>query len=230
VFALFLNEGMDPFYQNISSFPTAVFTFVLAVVVLYWLVAVLGWVDIEILDFDIPDADGSLGVNTDADVSTPDALAGLMLKLGLHGVPVTVIVSFLALFGWLCSYYLTHYLLGFAAEGILRYLLGIPVFVLSFFVATVITAFIIRPLRPLFKHAQQHTEKLLLGQTAIVRTSKVDSGFGEATLDDGGAGLILKVRATANEQFVRGDKVVLLEYLKNDNTYRVISEREFSDV
>ncbi len=228
MFAILLSEGMDPFYQNIASFPTAIFTFLLGVVTLYWLVAVLGVVDIDILDFDIPDADGGLGVNTDSDVSTPDALAGIMLKIGLHGVPVTIIVSFISLFGWLCCYYLAHFLLGYFPEGILRYLTGIPIFFGSLFIAVMITAVIIKPLRPLFKKAQQHTKKLVLGQSAIVRTSKVDNDFGEATLDDGGAGLILKVRSSGDSVFKKGDKVVLLEYIKEINVYRVISEDDFS--
>ncbi len=228
MFAILLSEGMDPFYQNIASFPTAIFTFLLGVVTLYWLVAVLGVVDIDILDFDIPDADGGLGVNADSDVSTPDALAGIMLKIGLHGVPVTIIVSFISLFGWLCCYYLAHFLLGYFPEGILRYLTGIPIFFGSLFIAVMITAVIIKPLRPLFKKAQQHTEKLVLGQSAIVRTSKVDNDFGEATLDDGGAGLILKVRSSGDSVFKKGDKVVLLEYIKEKNVYRVISEVDFS--
>ncbi|MCP3667834.1 MAG: DUF1449 domain-containing protein [Gammaproteobacteria bacterium] len=228
MFALLLSEGMDPFYQNIASFPTAIFTFLLGVVTLYWLVAVLGVVDIDVLDFDIPDADGGLGVNSDSGVSTPDALAGIMLKIGLHGVPVTIIVSFISLFGWLCCYYLAHFLLGHFPEGILRYLTGIPIFFGSLFVAVMITAVVIKPLRPLFKKAQQHTEKLVLGQSATVRTSKVDNDFGEATLDDGGAGLILKVRSSGDSVFKKGDKVVLLEYMKENNVYRVISEDEFS--
>ena len=67
----------------------------------------------------------------------------------------------------------------------------------------------------------------MLGQTAIVRSSKVDQFSGEANFDDGGAGLIVKVRAMGDSQFVRGDKVVLLEYMAEQNIYRVVSEAEF---
>lgn len=228
MFAILLSEGMNPFYQNIASFPTAIFTFLLALVALYWVVAVLGLVEIDVLDFDIPDADGSLAGAENSELSTPDVLAGLMLKIGLHGVPVTIIISFIALFGWLCCYYLVHFLLGMLPDGFFRLLAAVPIFMVSLFVAVVITSVVIKPLRPLFRKAQQHTEKLVLGQVATVRTSKVNSSFGEATLEDGGAGLILKVRATGEEVFKRGDKVVLLEYLQDDNTYRVISEQEFS--
>lgn len=221
---------MDPFYQNISSFPTAIFTFFLALVALYWLVAVLGLVDIDILDIDLPDFDGPTGLNADSEIPTPDALAGLMMKFGLHGVPVTITVSFISLFGWLLCYYLVYFLLGFFPEGVLKYLAGIPIFIASLFVATMITAVVIRPLRQLFNKAQQHTEKIVLGQIAVVRTSRVDHHFGEATLEDGGAGLILKVRTIGEQVFKRGDSVVLIEYLENENIYHVISEKEFSGI
>lgn len=225
MFAIFLTKGMDPFYQNISSFPTVFFTFFLAVTVLYWLVAVLGMVDIDVLDFDIPGADGDMDI--DGDYSNPDVLAGLMLRFGLVGVPVTIIISIIALFGWLISYYLVHFLFGYIPQGMLHYLAGLPVLFVALYSAAMVTSVLIKPLRPLFQKAQQETVKYVLGQTAVVRTSRVDSDFGEATLEDGGAGLILKVRSTGESVFKKGDRVVLLEHVKQENIYRVVSESEF---
>ena len=225
MFAILLSEGMNPFYENISSFPTVFFTIFLMLTTLYWLVAVLGFIDIDVLDFDIPDADGALGAGDG--MTNADALAGLALKLGLYGVPVTIIVSFLSLFGWLVCYYTVHFLLGWLPTGLLRYVAGIPILLGSLWVAVMVTAVIIKPLRPLFKKAEQHTPKRILGQTVIVRTSRVDSGFGEAELDDGGAGLILRIRADKDQTFTRGDRVVLLQYLETENIYRVVSEEEF---
>lgn len=231
MFVIFLTEGMDPFYQNITSFPTVFFTLFLALSVLYWLIAVLGFVDLDILDFDLPGADGAVDMDLDIDsnnaLTNPDVLAGLMLRFGLHGVPVTVIVSFIALFGWLVSYYVVHFLFGIVPDGVFRYLAGLPVLAGALYLAVMVTSVVIKPIRPLFKKAQQETDKKVLGQTAVVRTSRVDSEFGEAVLEDGGAGLILKVRATDGEAFEKGDRVVLLEHIQDTNTYRVISEREF---
>ncbi len=226
MFAILLSDKMDPFYQNISSFPTVIFTFLLALCVLYWLVAVLGFVDLDFLDIDIPNPDGDIGLG-DQDISTPDALAGLMLKLGLYGVPVTIIVSILSLIGWFISYYAVYFLFDYIPDGFLHYLAGIPILIGSFYLSALVTGRLIRPLRPFFKSATQDTVKLILGQTAIVRTSRVDDQFGEATLNDGGAGLIIKVRATGNETFTKGDRVVLLEYIPEQHLYRVISEAEF---
>lgn len=226
MFAILLSDKMDPFYQNIASFPTVFFTFFLAICVLYWLVAVLGFVDLDVLDFDIPDVDGELGANK-TDLSTPDMLAGLMMRLGLNGVPTTIIISFMSLFGWLICYFIVHFLFGIVPDGVLRYLVGIPVLFGSLFVAAMITAQVIKPLRPLFKSATKHSKKHVLGQTAIVRTSRLDQGFGEVMLEDGGAGLIFKARASGDHVFKKGDRVVLFEYLEKEHAYRVISEEEF---
>ncbi|WP_250656012.1 hypothetical protein [Alkalimarinus coralli] len=226
MFAILLSEKMDPFYQNIASFPTAFFTFFLVICLLYWLVAVLGFVDLDVLDFDIPDVDGELGVNQ-TDLSTPDMLAGLMLKLGLYGVPVTIIVSFIALFGWFICYFIVHFFFGLVPDGLLRYLAGLPVLLGTLYVAVMLTALVIKPIRPLFKKTSQNIVKEVLGQTAIVRTSKVNNSFGEVFLADGGAGLIFKARSTGDEVFNKGDRVVLLEYMEVENVYRVISEKEF---
>ena len=226
MFAILLSEKMDPFYQNIASFPTAFFTFFLVICLLYWLVAVLGFVDLDVLDFDIPDVDGELGVNQ-TDLSTPDMLAGLMLKLGLYGVPVTIIVSFIALFGWFICYFIVHFFFGLVPDGLLRYLAGLPVLLGTLYVAVMLTALVIKPIRPLFRKTSQNIVKEVLGQTAIVRTSKVNNSFGEVFLADGGAGLIFKARSTGDEVFNKGDRVVLLEYMEVENVYRVISEKEF---
>ena len=223
MFAILLSKGMDPFYQNISSFPTAVFTFVLAICVLYWLSAVLGVVDIDSLNFDGLDAD----IDSGNDVTTSNALAGVMLKFGLDGVPVTIIISFLSLFGWLVSYYSVHFFTAFIPQGLLQIVFGLLVLVVAFWVAILITAIMIKMLRPFFQKVEQQTIKRILGQIAVVRTSKVNESFGEAFLDNGGAGLILKVRSNKEQSFVKGDKVVLLEYLEAENVYRVISERDF---
>jgi hypothetical protein len=219
---------MDPFYQNIGSFPTVIYTILLAVCVVYWAGAVLGFFDMDIIDLDLDsfDLEGA-DLNPDTQHATPDVLAGLMLRFGLVGVPVTVSLSILVLFGWLICYYAVHFLFGLVPGSFLKFVAGILVFFGSLYIAARITSVLIRPLRPLFRKATQETVKQVLGQTAIVRTSRVDNHFGEATLDDGGAGLILKVRTTGTDRFQKGDRVVIYEKLDELNIYRVISEEEF---
>jgi hypothetical protein len=230
MFAILLHESMDPFYENIASFPTAIYTVLLGICLIYWLGAVLGLLDLDLLDLDTPDLDPG-GVDGQPEISkdySPNVLAGLLLKLGLNGVPLTIIVSIITLLGWGMSYACMHLLDDLVGQGWMRYLVGLPVLLVTLYVSALVTAVVIKPLRKLFKEAERNTVKLVLGQTAVVRTSYVDEHFGEATLQDGGAGLILKIRAGQDNGFKKGDPVVLLDYDRDTNTYRVVSQADFS--
>lgn len=216
---------MNEFLLTIVSFPTVFFTFFLGVAVLYWLCAAIGLVDIEVLDIDLPDVDGQ--VHAHAEHTFAETFAGILLRLGLNGVPVTIIVTFIALIGWFISYYLSYFELALFGYNWVRFIVGIPIIVFSLYLAVLVTAQLIKPLRKFFAKTEQNVEKKILGQVAIVRSSKVDGQSGEANFDDGGAGLIVKVRAFGEKQFIRGDRVVLLEYLAEQHVYRVVSEEEF---
>lgn len=216
---------MNEFLLTIFSFPTVIYTVVLIVAMLYWLCAAFGLLDLELLDVDASGLEGQLHAH--AEHSFAETFAGILLRLGLNGVPVTLVVTLIAIIGWVISYYLSYMELVLLGYGWVRFIVGIPILIFSFYLAVLATAQIIKPLRKLFAKAEQFVEKKILGQTAIVRSSKVDKYSGEANFDDGGAGLILKVRAAGDDQFVRGDRVVLLEYSAEEHIYRVISESEF---
>lgn len=216
---------MNDFLLTIFSFPTVLYTFVLGVALLYWLCAALGLLELEVLDVNLPDVDGQLHAH--AEHSFAETFAGILLRLGLNGVPVTIVITFIGVIGWLISYYLSYFELVLLGYGWVRFVVGIPILIFSFYLAVLSTAQLIKPIRKFFEKTEQYVEKKILGQTAIVRSSKVDSTFGEANFDDGGAGLIVKVRAVGDRQFVRGDRVVLLEYRAEQHVYNVISEQEF---
>lgn len=227
MFAILATDKMDVFYGNITSFPTVLFTILLILCFFYWIIAVLGLIDFDFLDFDIPDGDLEVGVNDSLD--NVNVLAGLLMRLGLHGVPFPIVFSIITLLGWFICYYAVYFLFPFVPGALLEFFVGVPVFVGSLYLAALITAKIIKPLRPIFLAANQEVQKTILGKVAVVRTARVDKTFGEATVEDGGAGLIVKVRSFKDETFARGDRIVLLEYVKEENIYKVISEAEFSD-
>jgi Protein of unknown function (DUF1449) len=218
---------MHDFIQVIAAFPTAIFTFVLGVALLYWLCAMLGFVELDALDVDIPDIDGHMVLNSHQHHSFGENFAGLLMRFGLNGAPVTIVISLVALFGWLISYYPSYVLYHFFGHNFLHFIVGVPIFIGALYFAVIITSACLKPLRVLFAKAEQETTKRVLGQVAIVRSSRVDRLFGEAAFDDGGAGLIIKVRALDDSIFKRGDRVVLLEYVPQENIYRVISEQDF---
>ena len=225
MFAIFLTDAMDPFYLNITSFPTVIFTLLLLFCIFFWLFAVIGVVDLDFLDIDIPDTD----VSVNDGLSGAGLLGGLLMRFRLDGVPIPIIVTLISLIGWFFSYYIVYFFFEYLPFDWLRYVVGLPVLLASLYVSAILTGFIIRPLRPIFQAADQEVESSIVGQVAVVRTSRADKEFGEAKFEDGGAGLIVKVRSFNEEVFKSGDRVVLLEYDEENNLYRVISESEFND-
>ena len=228
MFAILLSSKMDPFYYNVASFPTLIFSVLFILMIFYWVLAVLGLVEIDALDFEIPDGDVSAGLDGSDDLSNLNVMSGLLLKLGLNGVPTTIILSVVALIGWMVCFTAVHYIFPWVPTRTLEFLIGIPVFIGSLVIAVLAAKVILGPFQPMFLAANQIEDKKILGKVAIVRTSRVDKTFGEASVADGGAGLIVKVRAYKDESFKHGDRVVLLEHDIDNNIYKVISENEFT--
>lgn len=211
---------MELFLQTSLSYPVVLLSFALCVAILYWFIAALGIVEVDLLDIEV---ESSLENHS----LQPEGLAGLLLKLGLNGVPVTLIFTLLFFFAWLFCYFAELLLLRFLPLGILRYPLGLIVVLAALVLAVPVVGMLTRPLRPLFRKLEGTSSQSILGQIAVVRSGRVSLTQGEATLEDGGAGLILRVRADEAQGFKRGDRVVLLEYLEAEHAYRVITEEEF---
>lgn len=223
MFAIFLHESMTPFYQTVTSFPTAIYSVLLIVCALYWVVAVLGIVDLEVIDIDL---DGDID-SADSD-SVQEGIAGLLHRLGLGGVPLTIVLTFISIIGWLICYYTTFHGAKLLPDLIvIRLLAGLLIFVLATYVAVLATAQLIKPLRAMFKKLDYNETKHILGQVVVVRSALVNQSKGEAELNDGGAGLLLNIRSTGDDEFSKGDEVVVVEYLEEKNLYRVVAKSEF---
>ncbi|PYC36200.1 OB-fold-containig protein [Pseudomonas protegens] len=210
---------MEIFLQTVLSFPTVLFSFMLCLAVIYWAVVAMGMLEVDLLDFE---ADSLL-----EGAHATEGLAGLLIKFKLNGVPVTLVLTLLMFFSWSLTYFAELYVLSHLPLGWLRYPLGLLLAVVALFLAAPISAAICRPLRPLFHKMEATSSQSVLGQTAVVRSGRVTLEHGEAVLENGGAGLILRVRADEARAFKRGDRVVLLEYLEAQHAYRVITEDEF---
>jgi hypothetical protein len=143
------------------------------------------------------------------------------MKFGFDGLPVTLIMTAIAFFAWLLSYAGSLLLIG-VEPGLLRWALGVALAVAAFLVAIPFAGLALRPLRGLFARNEAPPPDALLARNATVRSPDVTLRHGTAYVDDGGAGLILQVRAE-DGRFRRGDAVVLVEYLPKDNAYRVIA-------
>lgn len=212
---------MLTFLEIALSFPTVIFGMLLAVAVLYWLLAATGLVEIDALD-------GWLGADSGEDFAgEPGGITGPLMRFGLGGVPLTLVFTVLILIAWLISYFADYLLLRHLPFATLRWGVGLLVLAGAFIAAVPLTAIALRPVRRFFAKLKPAPLRSLLGMSAVVRSPDLTATQGTVSVEDGGAGLILQARDDMPGRFRRGDRVVLIEYLAERNAYRVVSESEF---
>lgn len=205
---------MENFLSIAFSLPTVIFTILLMVVSGYWLLTILGMFDIEMLDVDI---DMDYGGEADP----VGGMSGVMIALGLTGIPITIIFSFIILFAWLVVYLISLYLLSQLEVGFLFWIGAIAAIIVAIIIAIPVTIAITRPMRSFFKVSYATKSNDLLGELCQVITSEVSDTFGEAELNKAGEHYIFQVRAKAGSSITKGDEVVLVEYDSEQHLYYV---------
>ncbi|WP_217643228.1 hypothetical protein [Lysobacter sp. cf310] len=215
------------FLQIVWSFPTVIFSLLMMMVVLYWLIAATGLIDLDILD-------GVFGIGADgADAAGGDGgglsgATGPLMRLGLGGIPLTVVFTALVFFSWFLTYFAEYLVLRHLPGNWMHTVLGVATMAGALIASVFLSGIALRPLRRFFAQLKPLPARPLLGQLAIVRSPTVTASMGSASVEDGGAGLILQVRDDVPDRFKRGDRVVLIEYFAEQNAYRVIGEDEFN--
>lgn len=197
--------AMDAFLALLFSYPTAIFSVAMGMAVLYWLMVILGALDLDVIHFgDGGDADH------DADAgSNPNAVLEF-LRVGK--VPLTIIVSTFTFIGWsVCL----------VAGGFLRplvpgwswWLFGTAALAGAIFLAMLGTGFLLAPIAKLFSAARQPSADDLIGKLVEVTSSTVDARFGTARHDRlNGEDVLLNVICEAHHHLRRGNQAVVMSY------------------
>lgn len=223
------------------SFPGVVYTVLLGVVLVYWLFVVMGAIHLgdgsadghfDALGDGSADV-GDVGHSGDAadggdagdgdggdDGSEGSAVAALIHALHLRSVPATVVFSLIITFSWLVctiAMQLVSRDLPAASQPVLGWLVlaGSPILALP------LTSFTARPLAKVFTQRRGTSHSDLIGKTCVVRTGTVTSTFGEASLEDGGAGLVLRVRVDRELPVKRGDQMMIVEWDRERESFLV---------
>lgn len=226
---------MQGFLDIALGFPTVFWTALLGLVVAYWLFVIVGALDIELLDFDVEtDFDIDLDADFDADIDADAAgdgsdsganpLVKVAVALGLGKVPITILISFFVFSGWFVSYFGDIYLtpiLGGGAVGAV--LLG-----LAFVLAIPMMGAMAHPLKGVFETSTRSAGHSVIGQVCTISTGSVDMNFGQARLDDGGAGLLLNVRCPTGDNTLRkNSQALIIGHDAEHDVYFVESYEQF---
>ena len=215
---------MSSLFAALTSFPAVVYTVLLGVVLVYWLLAIIGLVDFEAgADVDIGADAADAGDVGDAGDGGPEGLSGLaawLVAFGLNGVPFSIVVSLLALVGWFLTGMASLTLLPLVPDA-LRWAAGAGVLLAAAALSIVIAAQLVRPMRGLFVTHRAISNAALVGQVCKVLTGVVDERQGRAEVAQRGAGINIRVWAPAPNSLRRGDAALITEYDPARQRYRI---------
>lgn len=163
---------------------------------------------------------GLIDGSADAMADGAEGASGLLHALNLRRAPVTVTFSLIVFFGWIASYLGMAYLAPLLAPVLPAWLLGTLALAGAVAVALPVTSLATRPLEPVFKQRPGKTRRDFVGSVCRIQTGRVDDRLGQATLEDGGAGLIIQVRGTAGT-LARGQQALIIDYDREREAYIV---------
>ena len=214
------NAGLVKEIWNLALSPQVLpLTILLVPVALYWLLNMLGAVDLDVLDVDV-DTDGA----DDHDGFLGNFFQGALRMVNATDVPVMIVLSILAILLWACTM-IGNLWFNASQSG----LTGGVIVVASLVAAVVLTRFAVAPLKPFFRLIRADDEKHppVIGRTGIVRTATVDDRGGQVEIENKEAPLLLNARlAAGSAPLSRNAEVIVISHDPESGIYTVRSLSE----
>ncbi len=186
---------MDGIWAAMITPPTAVYSGLLAVFVLYWLIVALGALDLEAFDGH---GDGNEG--------------GLLEFMTLDRVPASLIATTVVMIAWFLSLIGETQARPLLADVMPSWLFSGALGVSALVAATIASAYLLRPLKPLFRLASEHAHEHLVDKQVTVTSSTVDQRFGTAVYATVGPDVLMNVTCQPEHTLVKGDQAVVVAY------------------
>jgi hypothetical protein len=220
---------VDVFVDTITRLPTAIFTVLLVIAMLYWTLVIVVGLDVDALgggaegaleagDGALEALDGAEGIDSAA--GSEGGLLAVLSWFGVRRMPLSVTLSVVVLAAWIVSYLGTKLALPALASllpsGLAVGLVGFGALV----AAMPVTALASIPLEPLFRLHRAESNRDLIGKMCRVRTGTVTEAEGAAVVVDGTAGDVIQVRCRPG-QLTRGQLALIVYYDAELNAFQV---------
>ncbi len=215
---------MNEVLNAITSFPGIIPSIILAVVIVFGLLAIAGFLDLHHVG---PDWGFDLHHGIDLHHDAHDA-PEILVALGFKRMPFIVVVSSIGFVWWVLTMVTQLYLVPLiplpnSITG--SWITGLLVLSIAFLVALPIAAMMIRPLKPIFADRGEGTRPIdFVGRACKIVTGSVDEKFGQAeVVVDAGAHHVLQVSARMPNSLVRGSTALILQYDAEKKRFEVES-------
>jgi Na+-transporting methylmalonyl-CoA/oxaloacetate decarboxylase gamma subunit len=195
-------------------------TLALGLVVAYWLMVIIGVLD---LDTDVPDVlmDGDGVTDLSHDASTGSVWLSTSRAFGFSQVPIVVWASFLILFMWFISLVLNQFWNPEAATT-----RALALLVPNFLISAVITKIVTIPVAKLFSAMSENDPEAeeVVGRNGTVTTMEADESYGQIEIVGKGAPLLINVRTQpGSTPLKKGSSVTVTSAGPDHNFYYIES-------
>ena len=219
---------MVELYEAAFSSVNVVYSTLLIVICIYWLIVVLGVIDLDALDLNLDvdaDVDPGLDVDADGDVGAATTEGGFswLAYFNVAEVPIMFFATIVVLVMWIVSIEVNRWLDSWNVvdyRGWLAVALAVPNFVFALHVAK----FLLYPVKHMSRRRQQITR--LDGKTCLVTTLEVNGEFGRCEMPKAEGSLILEARTRGGEVLKKGDPATVVEHVEEGSRgYYVVTRQ-----
>lgn len=211
---------MDAFLNAITAFPTLIFSVLMVAAILYWILVIIGTLDLDILHLGDHDA-GHAGHDGDHDSHAGHNPNAILEYLRVGQVPLTIIASVFVFTAWSLSFISTA-LLRPVVPGWSWWIFGGITLVAALVLGVAATGLAMAPLAKAFSQHGAEAADDLIGKMVLVTSSTVDAKFGTARHDrPSGEDLILNVVCDPEHRLAKGEQAVVLDYDRATGVYRI---------
>jgi hypothetical protein len=198
-----------------------VFTMLLISIVVYWLTVILGVLDTDLFDMDLPDMDADADMDADMDANLDTGVAWSVLHWFYVGeVPIMMLLSLFILSLWAIAILGNYYL-----NPDMRLLRALGVFICNVAISGLIVKCLALPLRPVYALfiKDYNAPKKVIGRRGRVVTSHVTmTQMGQVEVTTRGAPIRLNVRSQHDHVFKENDEAVLVKKDKRTGIYFIV--------
>lgn len=196
---------------GVNVIPTVLLIFV----IVYWLIVILGVIDVDTVDIDL-----DVDVDVDADIDVEVELGGLASVLSFFNIghmPLMIFLTFFALPLWVSTILINDFL------GIHSFLLGLvtflPLFIGSLFVAKFLTI----PIANFYRKIRQDTEavKYIVGQICVAKLPISDKSLSQAEIKVNGTSVLINAKTRNGLSITKGEQALVVEHNEGEKYYYV---------
>jgi len=208
-----MQELFDQSFSMINIVPT----FLLFFSLLYWVIVMLGAIDLDFFDIDI---DLDMDADVDVDLDAPDNVSigwlnSVLVFFNLAQIPLMIFITFLALPMWFIGV-VSNYYLG-VTNVALAFLLLIPNFIVSLLIAKFATM----PFVKLFTRLKKEETSMesLKGSICKVILVATEQHVGQAEVKQDGSSFLINTKSPKGQKINKGETALIIEYNEENKIF-----------